>query len=143
MFISHSPVNVRNASLFVCMVALLHALRAQQNKHLLSVEFSQREHWLRRPECEPLLSIIFEITCQKRSTSKKNSQRVHTTFFSFHSTIARFLAACSSKYFWYHFSCSLMSSCDLPGMLSTAAATKVDLAWMRTLTFNFRLNTNG
>jgi len=27
-----------------CMVAQLHALRAQQNKHLLNVEFSQREH---------------------------------------------------------------------------------------------------
>jgi len=28
------------------MVAQLHAVRAQQNKHLLSVEFSQREHCL-------------------------------------------------------------------------------------------------
>jgi len=32
--------------LCVCVVAQLHALRAQQSKHLLSVEFSQREHWL-------------------------------------------------------------------------------------------------
>jgi len=29
----------------VCMVAQLHALRAQQNKHLLSVELSLRERW--------------------------------------------------------------------------------------------------
>ena len=30
--------------LCVCMVAQLHALLAQQSKHLLSVEFSYREH---------------------------------------------------------------------------------------------------
>jgi len=29
----------------VCMVAQLHALSVQQSKHLLSVEFSKREHW--------------------------------------------------------------------------------------------------
>jgi len=29
----------------VCMVAQLHALRAQQNKHLLGVEISERKHW--------------------------------------------------------------------------------------------------
>jgi len=32
--------------LYVCMIGQLHALRAQQNKHLLSVEFSWWEHWL-------------------------------------------------------------------------------------------------
>ena len=44
IYISHSPCN---ASLFgtlyclcVCMVTQLHALSAQQNKHLLSIEFS-------------------------------------------------------------------------------------------------------
>jgi len=31
-------------SLYVCMVAQLHALSSQQNKNLLSVEFSWREH---------------------------------------------------------------------------------------------------
>ena len=31
--------------LCVCMVTQLHALRAQQNKHLLGVDFSLREHW--------------------------------------------------------------------------------------------------
>jgi len=33
----------------VCMVAQLHAFLAQQNKHLLSVQFSYREHWLGTP----------------------------------------------------------------------------------------------
>jgi len=47
MCVSQSLFNVGSASLFVvCMVAQLHALRTQQNKHLLSVEFSYREHWL-------------------------------------------------------------------------------------------------
>jgi len=32
--------------LCVCMVTQLHALSAQQNKHLLSAEFSQREYCL-------------------------------------------------------------------------------------------------
>jgi len=42
-YISQSPFNVGNASLFACLhgcAVALHALSAQQNKHLLSVEFS-------------------------------------------------------------------------------------------------------
>jgi len=53
IYISHSPSNAGNTSLFVCMysvhirmVAQLHELSAQQNKHLLSVQFSWREHWI-------------------------------------------------------------------------------------------------
>jgi len=44
----------------VYMVEQLHALSAQQNKHLLSVEFSKREHWpeLKQITCNGKLSML-------------------------------------------------------------------------------------
>jgi len=47
------------------MVTQLHALRAQQNKHLLNVDFSQREHW------QPVIKQSLFTTASGRDFIKK------------------------------------------------------------------------